>query len=81
MNRLLWTALVGSVVYALFVVSASQAADELRTVRDLEYARVGDMSLKLDLYVPAAAKSPPLVVWVHGGAGAADRKTILRCCR
>ena len=44
------------------------AADEVRGTRDLEYARVGETSLKLDLYVPAAAKSPPVVVWVHGGA-------------
>ena len=34
----------------------------------MEYARVGEASLKLDLYVPANVKSPPLVVWVHGGA-------------
>jgi len=44
------------------------AAEEVRTQRDIEYAGVGDTSLKLDLYVPANAKSPPLVVWVHGGA-------------
>src|SRR3954466_15381145 len=43
-------------------------AEPPRITRDLEYARVGDISLKLDLYVPAAAKSPPVVVWVHGGA-------------
>jgi acetyl esterase/lipase len=43
-------------------------ADEIRVTRDIEYARVGDISLKLDLYVPANSKSPPLVVWVHGGA-------------
>jgi acetyl esterase/lipase len=44
------------------------AADEVRIVRDVEYARVGDASLKLDLYVPVNVKSPPLVVWIHGGA-------------
>src|SRR4051812_14223523 len=53
---------------SVLLISTSPAADELRTSRDLEYARVGDTSLKLDLYVPAAAKSPPVVVWVHGGA-------------
>jgi acetyl esterase/lipase len=57
------------VLMVLLVFNAAlHAADEIKTLRDIEYARVGDTSLKLDLYVPASAKSPPLVVWVHGGA-------------
>jgi acetyl esterase/lipase len=51
----------------LFVPQVVPAA-EPRLIRDLEYARAGDISLKLDLYVPAHVKSPPVVVWVHGGA-------------
>src|SRR5262245_14715231 len=43
-------------------------AAEPRMARDLEYARVGEVSLKLDLYVPEASQPPPVVVWVHGGA-------------
>ena len=36
--------------------------------RDLEYAKAGEMPLRLDLYVPAKADGPlPLVVFVHGG--------------
>ena len=36
---------------------------------DIEYARVGEKSLQLDLYLPREAKAPlPLVVWIHGGA-------------
>ena len=35
---------------------------------DLTYATVGDKELKLDLYVPEGVDSPPLVVWIHGGA-------------
>jgi acetyl esterase/lipase len=51
------------------LLSASiDAADDVRVNRHFEYARVGDHSLKLDLYVPAAVKWPPLIVWVHGGA-------------
>src|SRR5262245_50507483 len=57
---------------AFGVLAASESSfargDESKVIRDLEYARVGDTSLKLDLYVPSAAKSPPVVVWVHGGA-------------
>jgi acetyl esterase/lipase len=44
------------------------AAAEPRASRDVEYARVGDTPLLLDLYVPPDVPSPPLVVWVHGGA-------------
>ena len=41
-----------------------------KVLRDLEYARVGKVSLKLDLYVPPHEKGVrlPLVVWIHGGA-------------
>src|SRR5438094_8709547 len=52
----------------LFVTTAARCADEPRISRDVEYARVGDTSLKLDLYVPANAVRPPTIVWVHGGA-------------
>jgi acetyl esterase/lipase len=41
--------------------------------RDIEYARVGDLSLHLDLYLPPAAR-PPLIVYVHGGAWRAGSK-------
>ncbi|MFT5469196.1 MAG: acetyl esterase/lipase [Verrucomicrobiales bacterium] len=43
------------------------------THRDIEFAKVGEHSLKLDLYFPDAA-NPPLVVWVHGGAWRAGSK-------
>ena len=63
-----------------FLMSSFQAAAEerfdIRVSRDIEYARVGNVSLKLDLYVPEDVASPPLVVWVHGGAwrsGSKDR--------
>lgn len=50
------------------VVGTGFSADP--THRDLEYARTGEpeVSLKLDLYLPEGAESPPLVVYVHGGA-------------
>ena len=36
---------------------------------DLEFARVGEHVLLLDLHLPAPAAAPaPLIVWVHGGA-------------
>ena len=43
---------------------------------DLEYASVGDVSLRLDLYTPAAAESPlPALLWLHGGAWAVGDKS------
>ncbi len=45
--------------------------------KDLEYARVGEKSLLLDLYYPKTADCPvPVVVWIHGGgwkSGSKDR--------
>ena len=36
--------------------------------RDLEYARVGERQLLLDLYLPKDAEKPaPVVMWIHGG--------------
>ncbi len=51
-----------------------------RKVVDIEYARIGDTPLKLDLYLPPKSdKKPALVVWFHGGAwraGSKDRMNI-----
>src|SRR5215210_4238808 len=71
-QRILGTALL---VFALRTLPAA----EPRALRDLEYAKVGGTSLKLDLYVPAEAKSPPVIVWVHGGAwrGGSKKETPL----
>jgi acetyl esterase/lipase len=35
---------------------------------DIEYRRVGDKSLTLDIYSSPSDESLPLVIWVHGGA-------------
>lgn len=50
-----------------------------RLLRDVEYARIGDRPLRLDLYLPREAKgTPPLVVWIHGGGW---RKGTKDACR
>jgi acetyl esterase/lipase len=42
---------------------------ELKTLKDLEYARAGDKKLLLDLYLPENAARPmPLIIGIHGGA-------------
>jgi ankyrin repeat protein/dienelactone hydrolase len=37
-------------------------------IRDIEYGRVGDLALLLDLHMPQKVTDSNLVVWVHGGA-------------
>lgn len=47
------------------------SAAEPRIDRDIEYAAVGDVRLRLDLYRPPAddaAPRRPLILWIHGGA-------------
>jgi acetyl esterase/lipase len=65
MTWCLYGALVLSVIPLL-----SDAADShpLNVVRDIEYARVGEHSLNLNLHLPGGKVRSPLIVWVHGGA-------------
>jgi acetyl esterase/lipase len=58
-------ALVALLCSFLTVTAEAQA---MRTYRDVVYASVDGRDLKLDLYMPAKVESPPLLVWVHGGA-------------
>jgi acetyl esterase/lipase len=47
----------------------------VKVVRDLEYGRIGQRKLLLDLYLPENSDKPmPLIVWVHGGGWAAGSK-------
>ncbi len=48
-------------------ITLSIGSAHASTSLDIEYARVGEQVLKLDLHTPQAA-SPPLIVYVHGGA-------------
>jgi acetyl esterase/lipase len=53
----------------LFVVAGGAGESNRREViADIEYARVGEEQLKLDLYIPRGQVRSPLIVWVHGGA-------------
>jgi acetyl esterase/lipase len=59
--------------------SQSQAATNLqarvtplpkgtRVLNDLEYTKIGDVPVGLDLYLPAGDQRPkPVIVWIHGG--------------
>lgn len=56
----------------LLLASVFAQAD---TQTDIEYARVGDTTLLLDLHTPSSVKQPPLIVYVHGGAWRAGSKS------
>lgn len=55
---------------AYIVVAASVFAQQTqpRVIKDVEYARARDISLRLDLYLPEGPGPHPLIVWIHGGA-------------
>lgn len=36
-------------------------------IRDVEYATIGNRSLKLDLFLPDNTTNPPILVYIHGG--------------
>lgn len=64
-------ALALSLLFSAFVVARADApknADEaIRIRKGIEYAKWGDRSMQLDLYVPKSESPPPLIVWIHGG--------------
>lgn len=60
----------------LFLALLPLRAAEGTVLRDLEYARAGDLALKLDLHLPAPGRArPPLIVYVHGGAWRSGSKS------
>jgi acetyl esterase/lipase len=51
---------------AFFACLAPAGAGQVH--RDIEYARIGEHLLRLDLHLPDDGSTPaPLIVWVHGG--------------
>lgn len=47
----------------------------VKAIRNLEYGRVGDRAMLLDLYLPEKNnKKLPLIIWIHGGAWMAGSK-------
>jgi len=57
--------------------ASTKVPEGVKVLRDLEYAQVKGVSLKLDLYRPSAMPSAPmpLVIWVHGGGWRNGSKT------
>ncbi|MFO1438663.1 MAG: alpha/beta hydrolase [Verrucomicrobiaceae bacterium] len=59
----------------LFLLLLAAVFAQADTQTDIEYARVGDTALLLDLHTPSNVKQPPLIVYVHGGAWRAGSKS------
>ena len=53
-----------------------KAQTQAQALRDIEYARVGNKSLKLDLYLPEGQGPFPLIIWVHGGGWTSGDKSL-----
>ena len=43
------------------------SAGTVKSIKDIEFAKIDDHSLKLDLYIPEKTNKSALVVWIHGG--------------
>ena len=54
--------------------SSNPHAQATREFKDVIYASLDGKDLGLDIYLPAAVPSPPLLVWVHGGAWSGGTK-------
>lgn len=54
---------------------AVAAEPATRDFKDVVYATVDGKPLGLDLHLPAGAREPRLIVWVHGGAWTTGNKT------
>jgi acetyl esterase/lipase len=52
----------------LHLLGRADDSRQPQVIRDIEYARAREQSLKLDLHLPPGKTSSPLIVWVHGGA-------------
>jgi len=55
-------------LFACLLLAPAAHAQGVRVLKDIPYAAVDGKTLGLDLYMPEGVPSPPLVVWVHGGA-------------
>jgi acetyl esterase/lipase len=74
MRLCVWSVIALCQVTVGLTTVAGEDRFEVKVSRDIEFAKIDDVSLKLDLYQPVGAESPPLVVWVHGGAWRAGSK-------
>jgi acetyl esterase/lipase len=59
----------------LFLTGSAIGQDSTKVIRNLEYAKVGDVRLALDLHLPTKGAGPfPVIVAIHGGGWAAGKR-------
>ncbi|MCH7891998.1 MAG: hypothetical protein IH921_10905 [Gemmatimonadetes bacterium] len=75
-GRLWFAVLVVGVACALPEHILAQSAAPQHA--DVVYATVDGKDLALDIYMPTGVESPPLLVWVHGGAWSRGTKAQAR---
>ena len=63
-----WMALLVVAVACVLLIRPLAQAQVAQQHQDVVYATVDGKKLGLDIYMPAGVQTPPLLVWVHGGA-------------
>jgi acetyl esterase/lipase len=53
----------------------SEVPDKVRVLKDIEYSNYQGNTKKLDLYLPQSSGKHPLLIYVHGGAFVAGKRT------
>ena len=66
--------LLATMLVTVIVFPSMAHGQAAREFKDVVYANVGGKDLGLDVYLPAGVQSPPLLVWVHGGAWSSGSK-------
>ena len=71
MLRVLRFFLASCLILSLSCTQINEVPKQLyktKKIADIEFAKAGEKSLKLDLYLPEnASEKVPLIVWIHGG--------------
>ena len=61
--------IVAALILSVFpLLSCTEDSRRLSVIRDIEYARVREHALKLDLHQPIERPRSPVIVWIHGSA-------------
>jgi acetyl esterase/lipase len=66
----------------LFAIVQTSHSDNWQKIENIEYAKIDDLPLKLDLYLPQNRQIGPLIVWIHGGAwrsGSKNEMPLSKC--
>lgn len=68
--------------FFLFAAAQTIHSTAWQKIENIEYAKINDLSLKLDLYKAQSRQTGPLIVWIHGGAwrsGSKNEMPLLKC--